>query len=790
MKSLGVRNVGSIEVRSCEGGAHLVQDREVIESVWLDQVDLSLRLAPFTIMTGMAVSTIVCFYFWQASTMFYVVGLQGVNVILAVVASHACASWRRGHLNAGASSVRAIRQRIVVMAGLAGFALASIPVVLFADADADGRLLIAATCAGLIATGICIGFVPAAGIAYSGAIILGSFAALFMTGQPFYLVIAILLAIYSCFIFATILQVAKLVSLRAVGQVELDRERELSGLLLNDFEQNSSDWLWEIDAEGLIQSPSLRFAEVAQMDRDNLSTWHLHELVTPPKGHSDDPSGEIMSAIRDQRSFKRVSVPIEVGSDLRWWSISGKPIYDREQRFVGFRGIGSDVTLQNEYIAKLDHLANHDALTGLPNRRRFEEIVAVAQLMFSDPAQTATGYTVLCLDLDRFKQVNDSFGHAVGDDLLRKIGERLRSLAGPDLVVSRFAGDEFAILHMTSDKAANSALAERIIASLQQPFVFNDLYLDVGVSIGIAIARDEKDSHEIMRKADAALYRMKDEGGGGLRFYEKAMDEHKEERASLMGELRGALDRGEFTLNYQPLVSSVAGKLSGFEALMRWTHPVHGQVPPSEFIALAEETGTILALGEWGLRTACRFAASWKDRSLSIAVNVSTVQIRHSDLVEIVKLALSDYGLEASRLELEITETAFLATTNEATEVLESLRKLGVRLALDDFGTGYSSLSYLRKLPVDKIKIDRSFIMDMPGVASDVSIVKTIIELGKTLGMTTIAEGVETLEQRDCLRQIGCLEMQGYLFGRPAPEKETLQMIARKSTRFEPRVVA
>ncbi len=761
-----------------------------MEKVWIDQIDLSLRLAPFTVLTGLSVSTIVCSYFWQASTMFYVVGLQSINVILAVVASHACASWRRGRLSADAVTVRAIRKRMVVVAAVAGVSLASIPVTLFGSADADGRLLVAATCAGLIATGICIGFVPAAGIAYSGAIIVGSFVALAMTGQAFYFVIAILLAVYSCFIFATILQITKLVSLRAVVQVHLDRQREVSSLLLNDFEQNSSDWLWEIDAEGQIQSPSSRFAEVSRIDRAILSTWRFHKLLTAPKGQSDKPSQEIISAIRDQRSFRRVSVLVEVRSEPRWWSISGKPIYDREQHFIGFRGIGSDVTLQNDYIAKLDHLANHDVLTGLPNRRRFEEIVAEAQGVFSNTPQFVPGYAVLCLDLDRFKQVNDTFGHAVGDDLLRKIGERLRGLAGPNLVISRFAGDEFAILHMSSDAAANLALAERIIGSLREPFVFNELYLDVGVSVGIVIAHDEKSSHEIMRKADVALYKMKDEGGGGLRFYEPTMDKHKEERASLMGELRGALDRSEFTLNYQPLISSAGSELCGFEALMRWTHPVHGQVPPSKFIALAEETGTILTLGEWGLRTACQFAASWKDRSLSIAVNVSTVQIRHSDLIEVVKRALSDYGLEASRLELEITETAFLETTNEAKDVLESLRKLGVRLALDDFGTGYSSLSYLRKLPVDKIKIDRSFIMDMPGVASDVSIVKTIVELGKTLGMTTIAEGVETLEQRDCLRQIGCPEMQGYLFGRPAPEKETLQMIARKSKRFEPRVVA
>ncbi|KQT42981.1 hypothetical protein ASG43_15675 [Aureimonas sp. Leaf454] len=762
--------------------------QDALDKVWIDQIDLAMRLAPFAIMTGLAVSSIVCYFFWQAATMPYVAGLQVLNFTLSCIAFQACAAWRRGRLGASTIPIRVLRERIIGVAILAGIALATIPVMLFGDADADGRLLIAATCAGLIATGICIGFVPAAGIVYSGSIIVGSFTALAMTGETFYIVIAILLAIYACFIFATIIQIGRLVSLRALVQIDLDRQREVSGLLLNDFEQASSDWLWETDTDGRIQSPSSRFVEIAQSDRDHLSGMGFEALVSPTAGRPTEVLSHLLSAMRDRRPFQRLSVPVRIGGERRWWALTGKPVYDREQRFIGFRGVGSDVTLQNEYVARLDHLANHDLLTTLPNRRRFEQIVAEARRSLVQHPM-GPGYAVLCLDLDRFKQVNDTFGHAVGDDLLREIGERLKAFAGPDLIVSRFAGDEFALLHSTADRSLNAVLAERVVASLQQPFVFNGLYLDVGVSIGVAVARDEATADEILRKADAALYRMKSDGGGGYRFYVPAMDQHKEERATLMGELRGALDRGEFTLAYQPLVATATGDLRGFEALMRWKHPVHGNVPPAEFIALAEETGTILALGEWGLRTACRFAATWEDRSLSIAFNVSTIQIRHSNLIDVVSRALSDFGLEPSRLELEITETAFLATTNEAMNLLGELRRLGVKLALDDFGTGYSSLSYLQKLPVDKIKIDRSFIINLPD-ESDVSIVRTIVELGRTLGMRTIAEGVETIAQRDCLKQIGCTELQGYLYGKPASEADTLQVIARKSSRFEPRVVA
>jgi diguanylate cyclase (GGDEF)-like protein len=772
-----------------EAATRSAPSQDTLDRVWLDQIDLALRLAPYVIVTGLSVSLIACIYFWREAPVAYVVGLQVVIVAAASLGFYACASWQRGRLNPLAVTIRTIRERMILMAAIGGVALASIPVVLFSSADSDGRLLIAATCAGLIATGICIGFVPAAGIVYSGCIIVGSFTALAMTGETFFIVIAILLAIYSCFIIATILQISKLVSLRALVQIDLDRQMEVSGLLLNDFEQNAADWLWETDPDGRIRSPSARFAEVARVDPAELASCRIDSLVMPTWDQPSEPLTLLLSALRDRRPFKRVSLPVQIGTERRWWALTGKPVYDREKQFLGFRGIGSDVTLENEYLAKLDHIANHDLLTRLPNRRRFEKIVADARAVLLDHPGGA-GFAILCLDLDRFKQVNDTFGHAVGDDLLRKIGERLQGFVGPHVVASRFAGDEFAILHFTPDPALNAGLAEAIIESLQKPFELGDLYLDVGVSIGIAVAEDEITSDEILRKADAALYRMKDEGGGSYRLYTPAMDLHKEERAVLMGELRGALDRGEFALHYQPLVTAEAGELNGFEALMRWQHPQHGNVPPSDFIALAEETGSILALGEWSLRTACHFASTWQDQSLTVAVNVSTVQIRHSDLVGIVSQALSDAGLEPSRLELEITETAFLATTNEAMDVLESLRRMGVRLALDDFGTGYSSLSYLKKLPVDKIKIDRSFIVDLPDVESDVSIVRTIVDLARTLGMTTTAEGVETEKQSDCLRKIGCPEFQGYLFGRPACEEATLRMIERNLGRFEPRVVA
>ena len=743
----------------------------ISEKVWLDQLDLAISLAPFTILTGSTVSIIVSFHFWEPGQYGYLIGLQVVDLCLFLLALAGCVRWRRSRRSYRPIAAQKVRSRLIAMAAVAGLVLASVPIMLFYGSGADGRLLISCTCAGLIATGICIGFVPAAGLVYSGAIMMGSFVALARTGESFYTTIAVLLLVYSSFIVATILKIGSLVAQRTRVQLDLDRQREVSDLLLNDFEQNASDWLWETDVDGRIQSPSDRFLDVAKLPRDKLLNCPLIALLAVPEKSSSPAYDQVIRAMAGHRSFKRLRLPMQIGSERRWWAFSGKPVFDHDGNFAGFRGVCSDVTLEHEYIARLDYLANHDVLTNLPNRRGFEVIVA------ADDRAASSGYAVLCLDLDRFKQVNDTFGHAVGDELLREVGNRLLSMANPQVVVSRFSGDEFSILHRTSDLDENLDLASRVIATLKEPFSFESLYLDVGVSVGVAIAQESENFSEVLRKADAALYRMKETGGGGLLVYDPAMDERKAERATLMGELRGGLDRGEFRLDYQPIVSAVTGALCGFEALMRWTHPVHGSVPPSEFIALAEETGTIMALGEWGLRTACQFAATWPDRSLSIAVNVSTVQIRHSDLVDVVKRALEDSGLEVSRLELEITETAFLATTNESRTVLEELGELGVRLALDDFGTGYSSLSYLRQFPVDKLKIDRSFIIDLPTSDMDVSIVRTIVELGRHLGMTTIAEGVETIAQRDCLRRIGCQEFQGYLFGKPASETQTIRMI-------------
>jgi diguanylate cyclase (GGDEF)-like protein len=386
---------------------------------------------------------------------------------------------------------------------------------------------------------------------------------------------------------------------------------------------------------------------------------------------------------------------------------------------------------------------------------------------------------VLCLDLDRFKEVNDTLGHPVGDELLRAVAGRLRRCVRETDTIARLGGDEFAIVQISRTQPTDAtALASRIIEAIDAPFDIDGHRVAVGTSVGIAIApTDGTDPDQLLKNADLALYRAKSDGRGTYRFFEQEMDQRMQARRKLELDLRRALVDGEFELHYQPFVNLDRNEVIGFEALLRWRHPERGMVSPAEFIPLAEETGLIVPIGEWALRRACREAIGWPD-GIAIAVNLSAAQFRNRQLVQTVVNALAAAGLPATRLELEITESVLLQDAEAAREILLQLRSLGVRIALDDFGTGYSSLSYLRTFPFDKIKIDRCFIADLSTSAeAPLAILRAVTQLGATLGMTTTAEGVETEEQLALVRAVGCTEMQGHLFSPPRPAHEVPHLL-------------
>jgi diguanylate cyclase (GGDEF)-like protein/PAS domain S-box-containing protein len=433
-----------------------------------------------------------------------------------------------------------------------------------------------------------------------------------------------------------------------------------------------------------------------------------------------------------------------------------------------------DITERRRAEARIAHMAHHDGLTDLPNRELFQERLKQA-LAGGRPGHGRIA--VLCVDLDLFKNVNDSFGHPMGDRLLRSVADRLRSQVLGSNLVARLGGDEFAII-LTSVGSPNEAsdYAARLIKTLSDAYEIDGIELVIGASIGIALSPgDGETSEELMRNADMALYRAKSDGGGVHRFFEREMDQQAQKRRDMELDLRRAFANGEFELHYQPLVDIVADRISGFESLLRWRHPQRGMVSPADFIPVAEDIGLIIALGEWVLREACTEAAKWP-ADVKVAVNLSPVQFRSRNLVQVVISALAHSGLSPRRLELEITESLFLAETEANLAILHQLRELGVSISMDDFGTGYSSLSYLRSFPFDKIKIDRSFVKDLAERPDCVAIVRAISGLGRSLNITTTAEGVETVGQLDWLRAEGCNEVQGFLFSaaKPAAEVEAL----------------
>jgi diguanylate cyclase (GGDEF)-like protein/PAS domain S-box-containing protein len=472
-------------------------------------------------------------------------------------------------------------------------------------------------------------------------------------------------------------------------------------------------------------------------------------------------SAEQQALIREQRAgtyFRGLP-------DGRTFAVSHQPMADG-----GWVATYEDISERRRAETRIAHMAHHDALTDLPNRVLFRERMESA---FTRLARHQEPVTVHCIDLDRFKDVNDTLGHPIGDALLKTVAERLLSCVRATDLVARLGGDEFGILQLASEEALDPAvLARRVLDVLSAPYELDGQQVVIGASIGVAIAPQDGDTpDQLLKNADLALYRAKADGRGTHRFFEAAMDAELQARRTVELDLRKALAAGEFEPYYQPLVSLETGEVTGCEALLRWHHPERGLVPPSEFIPIAEEIGLIGVIGDWVLRQACNEAASWP-KPIKVAVNLSAAQLKNRQLAQAVILALASSGLPANRLELEITESVFLQDNDTTLAILHEIRNLGVRIAMDDFGTGYSSLSYLRSFPFDKIKIDRSFVRDLSTRVDCKAIVHSVATLGQRLGMVTTAEGIETAEQLDQLRLTGCTEGQGYYFGRPMPARD------------------
>lgn len=555
---------------------------------------------------------------------------------------------------------------------------------------------------------------------------------------------------------------------------EINVQYERLSVAVNNMPQG----LCMFDGEQNLIISNRRYAEIYGIDPSELepgtplsAILERRAAVTVNYEGAEDLVGELLAAVGNREPWYRTS---EL-ADGRVIAVSHRPIPNG-----GSLAIHEDITDRRKAEARIEHLAHYDALTDLPNRGRFREDVDRAL----SSVERGAALAVLCLDLDHFKQVNDTLGHPIGDALLQAVAERIKSCVRPTDRIARLGGDEFAIVQVPVDQPADCiSLASRLIATIAEPYDLNGHQIVIGASVGIALAPgDGRDFDRLLKGADMALYRAKQDARGTYRFFESEMDARMQARRGLELDLRKALVLGEFELFYQPLIHLETNRVTCFEALLRWRHPERGFVMPDDFIPLAEEIGLIGSIGAWVLKKACNEALNWPG-DIAVAVNLSALQFKNGRIVLDVISALGESGLPARRLELEITETVLLRDTEATMVTLTQLKDLGTRIAMDDFGTGYSSLGYLQKFPFDKIKIDRSFVKDLLDKPESIAIVRAVSGLGNALGITTTAEGVETVGQLQKLRLEGCTEVQGYLFSKPRPAHELGSLLVQLDDR-------
>ncbi|MBI1340971.1 EAL domain-containing protein [bacterium] len=550
----------------------------------------------------------------------------------------------------------------------------------------------------------------------------------------------------------------------------LTRARETIGLLLRDDDDGKADWLWSVDPQWRLRGVSPRFAEAARYPAAGLEGRPFIDLFAPSSGR------DLEKALIQGRNFHELVLEMQSPGEPRWWRLSG-----RVQADGGFGGVASDMTESTGTTKEVAYYSQFDSLTHLPNRAALLDKVEGA---FEQMRSSGETFALHCIDIDNFKSVNDSLGHAAGDAFLKLVAGRLRDCVGPDVVLARLHGDDFAVLQIGATRETADHLADLMVDAMLAPVMVQGQTVIVGGSVGIAIApEDGDDASELLRNAELALQRAKDHGRGCSRFFEPGMETDARARAELETDLRRALATDGMDVYFQPLVSAQTETPVGYETLLRWRRPGHGLVTPTEFIACAEETGVIVPLGEWAIRRAIEEAARWRDTSLRVAVNLSSAQFRNPAIVGTVLQALGRSGLDAGRLEIEITESVLMRETASNLRTLEALREVGVRIALDDFGTGFSSLNYLRAFPFDKLKIDQCFVRNIESSREAQAIVRSVIGLAKDLGMRVLAEGVETEPQAALLREFGCQEFQGFLFGRavPASQIDQVEQVAQRS---------
>ena len=629
----------------------------------------------------------------------------------------------------------------------------------FTLASEPERMFLGILAAGMMSAGtITFRTVPSAAKIYILCMVPGLLYSFLLPHQTAGLAAIALMACYTLVLLVHIRRAGAAFDDAVLHELQAERSAETIRILLNDSEEQGSDWLFELDSRGNLVAPSERFAAAAMRPLETLDGKFFFDLFD--EGQERD---RLVDHHASQRAFRNQIVGLTIDGEKCWWSVSARPI---GARAGAYRGCIADITKQRRAEEHVNYMAHFDALTELPNRFLFNERMAKAM------RGTDRNVGLLYLDLDHFKSINDTLGHPVGDKLLCEVARRLEQTVSRREMVARLGGDEFAVMVSGARLAKIDAIAAAIVSELSRPFCLGDHDVVTGTSIGMAISgEDSTHTEELFRKADLALYEAKGRGRNRAVLFEPGMDEAAQYRRMLELDLRASLGKSEMQLHYQPLINVSSGAIKGYEALIRWVHPTRGVVMPDTFIPVAEETGMIVQIGEWAIRKALDDLATWPEE-ISVSVNLSPVQMRSPSLISTVLNALATTGVDPARVCLEITETVLMQDSTANIETLHKLRSLGVHIALDDFGTGYSSLNYLRSFPFSKIKIDKCFIGEIDAREDCQAIVRSVIQLADSLGMETTAEGVERDSQLAQLLAEGCGEAQGFLYSPAIPVAE------------------
>jgi diguanylate cyclase (GGDEF)-like protein len=643
----------------------------------------------------------------------------------------------------------------------------SLPLYFFPTLDPATQVIAASIMAGLGIGALGLVVIPPCATAWMIAFTVGVGGSLLLGRHsvPFQHMLSILFTL-GVAIFG-VLTVARWAFHQLKTNADVGSQSESASLLLQEYEQRGVGWLWQVDAENRVNYISSRMSSLLGRPAGQLVGHSLPSLL--------GGSAELGRLLLERQAFNSLEMELNTARGPRWISIAGDPIIDTAGRFEGFRGVGSDITEIRQTQERLTHLANVDVLSGLPNRGRVRQLLGEA-------LRSATTGNVPCaimfLDLDGFKPVNDTFGHPKGDAVLRAVAKRLVDEVGPDGHVGRMGGDEFAIVVVDAQSRRKvEQLADRIIVAIKEPYQIDQTEIRIGVSIGCAFGPiDGATVDDLILKADLALYQAKDSGRGCARYFSSELQSEQEDRVRLETDLRQGIAAKQFHLVFQPLINAQNQKLIGFEALIRWNHPQRGLVPPNVFIPVAEESGLMPVIGEWVIEEACKAAATWPE-PITVALNISPKQIVLPALPNVVSEALARHRVPGNRIELEVTEGIFLGDNGSTLDVLKRLRALGVGIALDDFGTGYSSIGYLNKAVFHKLKIDGSFVREAGTRPENVAIIQSIVQLAKSFRMNVTAEGVETAEDFERMRDLGCDTIQGYLFGKPLSYERANQMV-------------